>query len=290
MMPCHGRSRQGLRRSARSSIAGIALALLLLPIPGGALDLPRESRVPGGVAIIGLGSSDEPPGSVIFNGHAAPVLNDGTTWVAVVGIPLDASPGRHAAILRPVRGAERELEFTVSDKRYAEQRLTVTNQRHVEPSSDDLERIARERKRIDAALGSFAADRVPQLVMRAPVDGRRSSSFGLRRFFNEQPRNPHSGMDIAAPTGTPILSPAPGVVTDTGDYFFNGNTVFVDHGQGVVTMYCHLSRIDVRPGDPVDTGTPLGLVGATGRVTGPHLHWGVAVNRALVDPALFLAE
>jgi murein DD-endopeptidase MepM/ murein hydrolase activator NlpD len=246
--------------------------------------------VPGGIAIIDLGAGDEPPGSVVFNGHGAPVLKNGASWVAVVGIPLDTAPGKHAATLQPSRGDPRKLEFTVADKRYEEQRLKVTNQRHVEPSKEDLERIERERKRIDAALGNFAADRVPQFVLEAPVDGRRSSSFGLRRFFNDQPRNPHTGMDIAAPTGTPILSPAPGVVTDTGDYFFNGNTVFVDHGQGVVTIYCHLSRIDVKPGDEVTTGTPLGLVGATGRVTGPHLHWGVAVNRAMVDPALFLAE
>ena len=279
-----------MRHAAQLCAALAALTAFLLPVAGQALELPRESRVPGGIAIIDLGAGDEPPGSVVFNGHGAPVLKNGASWVAVVGIPLDTAPGKHAATLQPSRGDPRKLEFTVTDKRYEEQRLKVTNQRHVEPSKEDLERIARERKRIDAALGNFAADRVPQFVLEAPVDGRRSSSFGLRRFFNDQPRNPHTGMDIAAPTGTPILSPAPGVVTDTGDYFFNGNTVFVDHGQGVVTIYCHLSRIDVKPGDEVATGTPLGLVGATGRVTGPHLHWGVAVNRAMVDPALFLAE
>jgi murein DD-endopeptidase MepM/ murein hydrolase activator NlpD len=279
-----------VRYALQRVVALTALTAASLPAPGQALDLPRESRVPGGVAVIDLGASVELPGAVTFNGHGAPVMKNGATWVAIVGIPLDTAPGRHAATLQPDRGDARPLEFTVTDKRYAEQRLKVANPRHVEPSKEDLERIERERKRIDAALGNFAADRSPQFVMRAPVDGRRSSSFGLRRFFNDQPRNPHTGMDIAAPTGTPIVSPAPGVVTDTGDYFFNGNTVFLDHGRGVVTMYCHLSRIDVKPGDEVDTGTPLGLVGATGRVTGPHLHWGVAVNRAMVDPALFLRE
>lgn len=275
-------------RFVPAAVAGLAIALL--PAPSRALELPRESRVPGGIAILDLGESEAPPGQVVFNGHGAPVLKNGTSWLAVVGIPLDTQVGAQAATLQPPQGDARKLEFTVSDKRYEVQRLKVANPRHVEPSTEDLERIERERRRIDAALGNFAADREPKFVMRAPVDGRRSSSFGLRRYFNDQPRNPHTGMDIAAPTGTVIRSPAPGVVTDTGDYFFNGNTVFVDHGRGVVTMYCHLSRIDVQLGDEVDTGTPLGLVGATGRVTGPHLHWGVAVNRALVDPALFLDE
>jgi len=255
-----------------------------------AADLPRESRVPGGVALIDLGEAEASPGKVTFNGYGAPVLRAGSGWVAVVGIPLDAAPGPQSAQLQPAEGKARALEFEVTDKRYDEQRLKVANKRHVDPSPEDLKRIERESERIEGALGHYSADRVPELAMRPPVPGPRSSSFGLRRFFNDQPRKPHSGMDIAAPTGTPVLNPAPGRVLDTGDFFFNGNTVFVDHGEGVVTMYCHLSRIDVKPGDDVATGAVLGAVGATGRVTGPHLHWSIAVNRAMVDPALFLAD
>ena len=275
---------------ARASLQALAFCASIAPVAAHATDLPRENRVPGGVAILDLGSAESRPGDVIFNGYRAPVLQARSGWVAVVGIPLDTRPGPHSAEFRPTTGDARALEFTVVDKKYDEQRLKVANQRHVEPNKEDLARIARERERIEAALGHFSADRVPDLALRAPVAGPRSSSFGLRRYFNDQPRNPHSGMDIAAPTGSVVSSPAPGRVLDSGDYFFNGKTVFVDHGQGVVTMYCHLSRIDVQAGDEVDAGTPLGLVGATGRVTGPHLHWGVAVNRALVDPALFLPD
>ena len=267
-----------------------ALGLCLCAAAASAADLPKESRVPGGIAILDLGRADAAPGQVTFRGYGAPVLRTDSGWVAVVGIPLDAGPGPQAAQLQPAAGQARELAFEVTDKHYEEQRLKVANKRHVDPSPADLERIERETVRIEAALGHFSADRAPELAMRPPVPGERSSSFGLRRFFNDQPRKPHSGMDIAAPTGTPILNPAPGRVLDTGDFFFNGNTVFVDHGQGVITMYCHLSRIDVKPGDEVGTGGVLGAVGATGRVTGPHLHWSVAVNRAMVDPALFMAD
>ncbi len=214
--------------------------------------LPRERRVPGGVALLPLPDPgpDAPLPTVRVGEHRAPVVRTQSGLVAVIGIPLDAKPGPQEVQLQTaVDDKPHSLTYVVAAHTYDEQRLTVKNERHVDPNPQDLERIAEERKRIDAALGRYSEDLGPVFTLRAPVAGRRSSSFGLRRFFNDQPRNPHSGMDIAAPTGTPILSPAPGRVLDAGDYFFNGNTVFVDHGQGVVTMYCHLSRIDVAAGD-----------------------------------------
>ena len=269
-----------------------SIASAAAPTSPANVPLPEQRRVPGGIAILELPDDGPSPGAVYFNDHRAPVVRGPEGWVAVVGLPLDLAPGAQAARYVPAGGdpPERPLTFDVSDHKYAEQRLEVKNQRHVNPEQDDLARIEREQVRIDAALGRYTPGMTPDFRMRAPVPGQRSSSFGLRRYFNGEARKPHSGMDIAAATGTKIHAPAPGRVIDTGDFFFNGNTVFVDHGEGVVTIYCHLSRIDVKPGQAVDTGTVLGLVGATGRVTGPHLHWGVAINRAMVDPELLLGD
>jgi len=153
-----------------------------------------------------------------------------------------------------------------------------------------MERITRESKQIKSALRHWSPQDDVVVAFQKPVEGPTSSPFGLRRFFNEQARNPHSGLDIAAAEGAPIHAPAPGIVLDTGEFFFNGNTVLLDHGQGLVTMYCHMSKIDVEPGQTVNSGDLLGEVGMTGRVTGPHLHWGVSLNDARVDPLLFLPE
>jgi murein DD-endopeptidase MepM/ murein hydrolase activator NlpD len=251
--------------------------------------LPMDARVPGGVAVLRLGDEVLPPGEMYYGPYRAPVVHDGRSWTAVIGIPLATPPGPQTAVLVTPDPDDTDLQivFDVGPKTYAEQRLTV-EPRKVDPLPEDLARIEAETERSDRALSTYSEELWPTWRWTAPVPGPRSSSFGLRRVFNGQPRSPHSGMDIAAPTGTPILAPAAGRVLDVGDFFFNGNTVFVDHGRGVVTMYCHLSRIDVQPGQAVDAGAALGLVGATGRVTGPHLHFGVAVNRAMVDPALFL--
>jgi murein DD-endopeptidase MepM/ murein hydrolase activator NlpD len=175
----------------------------------------------------------------------------------------------------------------VKPKTYSVQQLKVPPGQ-VNLSPEDEARVAKETAKVRAALDSFSAAAPSTLRLAQPVPGRRSSSFGLRRMFNGESRNPHSGMDIAAPTGTPIKAPLAGRVVDVGSYFFNGNNVIVDHGQGLLTMYCHLSKIRVEVGQELKSGEVLGDVGATGRVTGPHLHWGVSLNGAMVDPALFL--
>lgn len=264
----------------------LMFALLCVSVAAQAAETPRERRVPGGIAFVPIPGGETPPVAV-FNDQRVAVTRDKDQWVAVVGIPLSTEPGPHVIRVQTPSGFV-ETPFDVGDKKYRTQHLTVRNPRHVEPSPNDLKRIESERKRSDAALGRFMTSTPLTLQLASPVTGARSDSYGSRRYFNGQPRNPHSGMDISAAKGTPIKAPAGGEIVEAGDFFFNGKTVFIDHGHGLVTMYCHLDRIKVKVGDQVASGDVVGAVGATGRVTGPHLHWGVSLNKAMVDPALFL--
>ena len=264
-----------------------ALLIGLLIAGAVAAASPRESRVPGGVAYVEVPGGTEPP-VVMYDGYRTAVIKRDAKWFAVVGIPLATKPGRQLLKIESSDGPT-EVTFQILDKRYRTQNLTIKNERQVNPAPEDLKRIEAEQQRSSVALSMFTTSEAP-LQLASPVKGTRSDSYGSRRVFNGQPRNPHSGMDIAAPTGTPIYAPAAGTVVELGDFFFNGNTLYIDHGNGLVTMYCHLSSIDVKLGDRVKSGDVIGKVGATGRVTGPHLHWGVALNRAMVDPALFLAQ
>lgn len=270
------------RRQLLASIAG-ALAPVWTaakPAPGGA------SAVPGGIARIDLGVAAARPHAALA-GTPVLVMPVRSGWRALVGVALDASPGAVLTLdVTDERGA-RQYAIAVAEKAYPTQRLRVAQDK-VDLSPEDLARQEREREHLHRVIATYTDSAPKTLAMRAPVAGRRSSSFGLRRVFNGQARNPHNGMDIAAAAGTPVVAAQAGTVIDTGDYFFPGRIVVLDHGMGLLSLYAHLRDIDVAVGASLRAGQALGKVGATGRVTGPHLHFSVYLNANAIDPALLL--
>jgi murein DD-endopeptidase MepM/ murein hydrolase activator NlpD len=268
------------------SLAGVALALCVtLPAHADSyISRLLNKPVPGGVAVVDLGPAAQAP-KATWQGKPVLVVKDqDARWLAIVGIPLTFKPGTS----QQVNSGGRNLPFSVGSKKYPEQHITLKNQRQVNPNPDDLKRIEQELDVQVRAYRSFTPGTPSNLLLDKPVDGPLSSKFGVRRFFNGEERNPHAGLDFAVPAGTPIKSPAAGKVILIGNYFFNGNTVFVDHGQGFISMFCHMSKIDVKVGDTVPRGGVVGRVGSTGRATGPHMHWNVSLNDARVDPAIFI--
>ena len=266
------------------------LALALAFVSGLAhASLPQASSVPGGVAIIPLGSVSavaDTPQSWLGD-QPVLVTSDHDQWYAVVGLPLDITPGPHE--LRVKIGDETKAQdFVVSPKDYPEQHITLKDKSKVELSAADEARAEREIGVITELKHHWRAAQDTDLAFIRPVKGELSSQFGLRRFFNEEPRSPHVGIDVAVPRGTPVKASGRGTVLAIGDYFFNGKTIFIDHGEGLITMYCHLDRIGVKAGDTVRKGQRIGRSGMTGRATGPHLHWSVILNGAMVDPDLFV--
>ena len=244
-----------------------------------------DAAWPGGVARLDLGPATDEAPVAYYGKKRVLVNNENGRWQAVVGVQLGAKIGTASISLADGK----ELSFEIVEHAYREQHLEVAPG-FVSLSDENLVRVGHERTIIDLALNNWRDAEMDGVSLAKPVDGPHSSSFGSRRFFNNEPRNPHSGMDIAANTGTDILAPRAGIVTAIGEFYFNGNTVIVDHGQGYVTMYCHLSEIGVEEGQTVDRSESLGAVGATGRVTGAHLHFGTYLNGNAVDPALLLEQ
>ncbi len=284
----------GKRKTGRSR-STLTLALLLPLYIGLAIGTTHAadggfleaSAVPGGIAIVDLGEASRPWPRVRWNDKAIALVEQSGRLQAVIGIPLSVKAGTQSLQLTNADGSSKSVNFDVSPFAYEEQRLTITNKRKVNPAPIDMERINAENARLKV-VKSYRADKLLTDSFDWPLAGPVSSPFGLRRFFNEQPRRPHGGIDIAAAEGTPIMAPADGLVVETGDYFFNGNCVFIEHGLGLQTFYAHMSRIDVKPGERVTQGQIIGAVGQTGRVTGPHLHWSVGLNGTWVNPLLVL--
>jgi murein DD-endopeptidase MepM/ murein hydrolase activator NlpD len=263
------------------------LAALLWSCLAAAQGLPDTSSTPGGVAVVPLAGATRP--QVFYDNARVMVVGAPGAWKAVVGIPLSTRPGRHYLTVQ-TGGKKKNVPLQVKDRKFQTQYITLKDKRKVNPTPEDMKRIRRESKILNEAKATWtAADDIP-FAMTLPVHGITSSPFGLRRYFNNQPRRPHSGLDIAVPAGTPIKAPAAGTVVNTGNYFFDGNSILLDHGQGLITLYCHMSEIDVKEGETVKAGQVIGKVGMTGRATGPHLHWGVIMNRVSVDPNLFVTK
>jgi murein DD-endopeptidase MepM/ murein hydrolase activator NlpD len=218
-------------------------------------------------------------------------LPDGA-WQALIGIDLDVAPGdvpvEISATLEGGAVATRAETLAVEAKEFPTRQLRVAP-KFVNPPPSAQKRIDRERRQLGALFRSITPVPQWQMAFVRPIEVSPVSGFGVRSVYNGEPRAPHGGADFASPTGTPILAPGGGTVVLAAPLYFTGNTVVVDHGVGLISLFAHLSRIDVKVGERVQRGTAVGLVGATGRVTGPHLHWTVRLQGARVDPLSVIA-
>ena len=250
--------------------------------------LPRESRVPGGVALVAVARADDVRPVVTRDGANVWTVKRGASWVAVVGLPLSTAPGEHSVSV--TRNAEvQSVTFAVKEKRYPVQHVTLKDNAMVEPPPEVIARIETESSHIKTVRSNWREDAATNASFTLPAKGRLSGRFGGSRVLNGKPRAPHAGLDVAIGTGTPVLAPGDGVVLDIGDYYFCGKTMFIDHGNGLLSLFCHLSEHTAQVGDSVRKGQAVARSGATGRASGPHLHWSVYLNGVSVEPELFVA-
>lgn len=258
------------------------LCLIYFPLSAAIINSP----VPGGIKKLPL-KSVKPP-VLYYQKHRVAIKQEGDRYVAIIGIPLNTTDKKQAA--RQIQPHEEIYHFAIRDKQYRTQRLTIKNKRKVTPLTSDEKRIAAEKADFKKTLANWRDDDPFKKPFITPLKGYITSTFGLRRFYNEKPRAPHTALDIYAPEGKPVLATADGQVINVHDRFYTGNTIIIDHGQGVMSLYAHLSKFNVKNGQHVKQGDVIGSVGKTGRVTGPHLHWAMYLNQTTVDPLLFVSR
>jgi murein DD-endopeptidase MepM/ murein hydrolase activator NlpD len=275
----------------------ILIATLWLLLSGPAI--PPVLRVsaaagtlqPGSVLLLTIdGDEPLPPLRVrAFGRELAPFSVSPRRAQVLVGIDLDVKPGRHPVTIGTPDQAEASIYTTVVQPRRFPTRTLRVDPDLVNPPPAEMDRIAREAERLRALWAAAATDRLWDGAFHAPVPDAPNSSFGTRSIYNGQSRSPHGGTDFLSPSGRPIKAPNAGRVVLAGSLYFTGGTVVIDHGLGVLSLFAHMSTIDVHEGDMVKADAVIGAVGATGRVTGPHLHWAVRLAGARVDPLALVA-
>jgi murein DD-endopeptidase MepM/ murein hydrolase activator NlpD len=271
----------------------VLLVSMAARAPAIGIELASRSLQPGELVVVTL-SFPTPPAKVRVTafGKEWPTFALGETELrALVGIHVEQRPGRYELVATAVLDSTPVREthtLVVQSKVFATRTLRVAPD-FVDPPPALGERIATEARRIRDAYAHSAQERLWQSAFVRPVPQVESSGFGRRSVYNGKPRSRHTGTDFASPAGTPIKAPGSGRIVLADDLYFTGTTVIIDHGLGLISTLAHLSTRDVGEGDRVEAGQIIGRVGATGRVTGPHLHWTLRVSGATVDPLSALA-
>lgn len=273
---CERKSKELFPRNVSRSLLTLLFCILTTSL------YANFEGVNGGVIAVEL-----PVGAkyAVFNDEKQLVVDN----IAIVAIPIDQEPGEVQLRVHLGQNYIEDIPLLIQSKKYPEQHITISDEDMVTPPEETLERIRKESALMKEAYDlrtELGTDLFPILI---PVSGPISGVFGSRRFFNGKPRNPHSGIDYAADQGTPILAPAPGSIALTGDFYFNGNTVVINHGGGFVSVMCHLHEVFVKKDQEIRRGEKIGTVGSTGRSTGPHLHWTISLQGTKVDPAVFIS-
>ncbi len=278
-----------IKTSIKASIKTIcSIFMVILYLSSNvSIAFPQNSLRAGGLAILPVAPSQSRKPVVRYHSRAVALVKGRSNWLAIIGISLKTKAGTEKIIIKNASGKTHTKYFKVKPYHYRTQRLSIKNKNKVNPNKKSQQRINREFFLKQKLKTSFS-NRPPHLNFIKPTAGRDSGRFGLKRILNKQKRSPHSGMDIAAPSGRKVKAAATGKVLFTGNLFFTGNVVYLDHGNGLISLYAHLSKILVKKGQNVKQGEIIGRVGKTGRVTGPHLHWSVYLNGNAIDPALFI--
>ena len=248
----------------------------------------KNTPVPGGIAVIDFETNHGNPKAFYRTVPLYVQHIKDNHWQVLLGIPLMEKLGKKSITVKGF--SNRTFEFEIKKYTYEEQHITLKGKKkkYVNPTDVHMQRIKKERLVLSKPRMTFSTQTLSDGVFTRPVDGVTTGAFGLKRFYNGTARRPHTGLDYAGKTGTAIKAPANGKVLLTGNYFFNGNAIFLDHGQGLVSVYIHLNKSLVKQGQSVKQGEIIGTVGQSGRATGPHLHWGIYLNRTAINPTLLL--